>query len=212
VLLAQSPPRTEPITIPMSHPIDDLALRRALATNLDGCFEQLVMHYQERMFAFALRIAGNRQDAEEIAQDTFVRAYRALAGYGTVQIETLALRAWLYQIALNVFRNRVRGHRLQLVPLDDDDGAPLHEPAGDEREQPALVYERAERRRELGAIVAALPERYRVAVVLRHIEGFGYGEAAALLGQPVGTVKSNVHRGVELLRKALADAAPEREL
>ena len=188
-----------------------MELRRALATSLDSCFEQLVLQYQDRLFAFALRISGNPQDAEEIVQDAFVRAYRALAGYAVAQIEALALRPWLYQITLNVFRNRIRGRRLQLVPLHDADGHPIHEPADDEREQPPSVVERAERRRELGAVVAALPERYRVAVVLRHVEGFGYGEAAALLGQPVGTVKSNVHRGVELLRKALADATSEQE-
>lgn len=208
MVFAQTPPRTEPLAR-HAPPLDAADLRPGLAANLDHCFEQLVLSYQDRLFAFALRISGNPQDAEEIAQDAFVRAYRALAGYSAAQVETLALRAWLYQITLNVFRNRVRGHKLQVVPLDELDGERVREPAGDEREQPAAVFDRAERERELGTIIAALPERYRVAVVLRHVEGFAYGEAAALLGQPVGTVKSNVHRGVELLRKALADAAQE---
>lgn len=183
-------------------------LRAGLARDLDGCFEQLVLCYQSQVYAFALRIAGNPQDAEEITQDAFVRAYRALAGYNVEQVQTLMLRAWLYQITLNVFRNRVRGQRLKLVPLDEL-STNAAEPAGDNQDEPEAIVARAERERELGAVIAKLPERYRVALVLRHVEGFGYGELATLLNQPVGTVKSNVHRGVELLRKALGESVEE---
>jgi RNA polymerase sigma-70 factor (ECF subfamily) len=183
-------------------------IRVALAQDLDGYFEQLVLCYQNQLYAFALRIAGNPQDAEEIAQDAFVRAYRALAGYTVEQVQTLMLRAWLYQITLNVFRNRVRGKRLKLVPLDELN-TNAAEPRGGAQDEPEAIVARAERERELGAVIAKLPERYRVALVLRHVEGFGYGELATLLNQPVGTVKSNVHRGVELLRKALDESVEE---
>jgi RNA polymerase sigma-70 factor (ECF subfamily) len=190
---------------------DDTELRIALAADLDGYFERLVRCYQDRLFAFALRISGNVQDAEEIAQDAFVRAYRALAGYSSEQVQTLALRAWLYQITLNVFRNRVRGRKLQLVPLDEFGSGNNVELSDDERRRPETLFEHAERERELGAVVSALPERYRIPVVLRHIDGFGYEEMAALLDQPVGTVKSNVHRGVSMLRKSLAAQNAEGE-
>ncbi len=209
--VAQTPAGTASISRYMPPSMDDTELRMALAANLDGCFERLVLSYQDRLYAFALRISGDRQDAEEIAQDAFVRAYSALAGYDRTKIEMLALRPWLYQITLNVFRNRVRRHKLNVVPLDElGVDAPMAH-SDDEREQPESVFERTERTRELTAIIAALPERYRVAVVLRHVEGFGYGEVAALLNQPVGTVKSNVHRGVELLRKALVEGVQEPE-
>ncbi len=188
--------------------LDTTDLRSALAQDLDGYFEQLVLCYQNQLYTFALRIAGNPQDAEEIAQDAFVRAYRALASYSPEQVQTLMLRAWLYQITLNIFRNRVRGQRLKLVPLDDL-GANAPEPAADQQAEPEAIVARAERERELSAVIARLPERYRVALVLRHVAGFGYGELAALLNQPVGTVKSNVHRGVELLRKALDEPVEE---
>jgi RNA polymerase sigma-70 factor (ECF subfamily) len=190
---------------------DDTELRIALAADLDGYFERLVRCYQDRLFAFALRVSGNVQDAEEIAQDAFVRAYRALAGYSSEQVQTLALRAWLYQITLNVFRNRVRGRKLQLVPLDEFGSGNNVELSDDERRRPETLFEHAERERELGAVVSALPERYRIPVVLRHIDGFGYEEMAALLDQPVGTVKSNVHRGVSMLRKSLAAQNAEGE-
>lgn len=209
--LAQSPAGTESISRYSVGSVDDSELRMGLAANLDACFERLVLSYQDRLYAFALRISGNTEDAEEIAQDAFVRAYRALAVYDRRKIEALALRPWLYQITLNVFRNRVRGLRLKLVPLDELDGGAVAEPSDDARKQPEAVFERMERARELSVIIAGLPERYRLAVVLRHVASFSYDEIAALLDQPAGTVKSNVHRGVELLRRALAGARQEGE-
>lgn len=186
---------------------DDLPA--ALALDLDGCFERLVTAYQHRMYAFALRLSCSPQDAEEIAQDAFVRAYRALASYEPDRIRALALRPWLYQIALNVFRNRVRGKRLPLVSLDGNEQTMEIQLSDTPDQRPEFVAERAEQARELGVLLASLPERYRIAVVLRHVEGFDYQEMASLLNQPVGTIKSNVHRGVRLLRAALDSQVPE---
>ncbi|HXH13471.1 MAG TPA: sigma-70 family RNA polymerase sigma factor [Alphaproteobacteria bacterium] len=178
-------------------------LPAALAADLDGNFEQLVLTYQDRLYGFALRLAGNPQDAEEVAQDSFVRAYQALATYSGERRRTLALRPWLYQIALNVFRNRVRGRHLQLVPLDQDDEGGTWEHAADPAPHPDAVLEQAELKETLDALVASLPERYRLAVILRHVQGLGYREMAAVLKQPLGTVKANVHRGLQHLRQAL---------
>jgi RNA polymerase sigma-70 factor (ECF subfamily) len=183
--------------------VDHDDLPEALAANLDAAFEHLVLTYQHRLYAFALRLTGRREDAEEVAQDAFVRAYRALTGYPAARIRTLALRPWIFRIALNVARNRARGHRLESVPLGDPEEGVFGVLAADAREQPEARAERVEQGRELAALVAALPERYRAAVILRHVEGLSYGELALALGQPVGTVKANVHRGVRLLRAAL---------
>lgn len=177
-------------------------LAALLAMDLAGHFESVVLSFQDRLFSFALRLTGNRQDAEEIAQDAFVRAYRSLLGYEPERIRTLRLRPWLYQIALNVVRNRVRGKRLQLVELDDQ--GPVSAIAEADESGPEAATLRSELARELAALVATLPWRYRAPVILRHVEGLGYVEAAGVLGQPVGTVKANVHRGVRLLRDALA--------
>ena len=176
-----------------------------LAADLPGHFESLVIAFQDRLFAFSLRLTGSRQDAEEITQDALVRAYRALQGFEPERIRGLLLRAWLYQIALNVTRNRVRGKQLHLVGLDDAERSSSPAIADDEQLGPEAAALRNERARELADLVAALPWRYRAPVVLRHVEGLGYGEAALALGQPVGTVKANVHRGVRLLRDALRE-------
>ncbi len=168
-----------------------------LADDLDGHFESLVLLYQDRLYRFALRMSGNPEDAEEVAQDALVRAYQALARYPTERILALALRPWLYQICLNVFRNRVRRRTLQLTPLDGD--LPEHS----DRERPERLVEAAEGSRELANLLAALPDRFRAAVVLRHIEELGIAEIAAVLGQPEGTVKSNIHRGIRRLRQEM---------
>ena len=89
-------------------------LTAALARDLDGTFERMVLSQQDRLYSIALRMLGDPRDAEEIAQDAFVRAYRALAGYEADRIRDLQLRAWLATIVLNLCRNRVRRHGLCL--------------------------------------------------------------------------------------------------
>jgi RNA polymerase sigma-70 factor (ECF subfamily) len=176
------------------------SLSAHLGVDVDAHFETFVRTYQDRMYAFALRLTGSRQDAEESTQDAFVRAYRALQGYPPEQRRALHLRAWLYRIVLNVVRNRVRRHTLTLVPLDSPIENMLPDSASD---QPESVAVRTEVRNWLSAAVADLPPRYGTAVVLRHVQGLSYAEAAEVLDQPIGTTKSDVHRGLRLLRQAL---------
>lgn len=187
------------------------ALTTDLALDLDGAFERLVRTFQDRIFSFAHRLSGNREDAEEIAQDAFVRAYRALRTYPADRIRTLALQAWLYRIALNVARNRFRVKRARVVSLDGggDDGAKARrawEGPDDPRERPDSRLEEKESRAGIAALVATLPERYRAALVLRYVEGLRLEEVATILEQPLGTAKSNVHRAVNLLRGAISDS------
>src|SRR5215212_9426715 len=124
--------------------VDDDTLTTGLAADLDGTFEALVRAYQDRLFAFGLRLTGSPRDAEEIAQDAFVRAYRALTRYPAEQIRTLKLRAWLFQVTVNVARNRARTRRLPETALTTVDGSrdgPAELPA-DDADQPEQVAER----------------------------------------------------------------------
>ena len=183
-----------------------------LAVDLDGNFERLVVTFQDRLYAFALRMTDNPQDAEEIVADAFVRAYQALGRYPAERVRVLALRPWLYQITRNVFRNRVRGRRLPFVQLDQRGEETRLTYADDTAKRPDALAERAQLRNILASHVAALPERERVVVVLRHVQGLGYGEIANMLNQPVGTVKANVHRGVRRLRTVLEVLGEWREV
>jgi RNA polymerase sigma-70 factor, ECF subfamily len=158
----------------------------------DRVFERLVRDHQDRVYALSLALTGNRHDAEDVAQDTFIRAYKALATYSPERIRDLKQKAWLHRIAVNVVRNRVRGVRPRLVELNGSEPSVATGPEED-------VLRKAEID-ELAARVACLPAKYREAVVLRHVQDLSYAEVAETLGQPVGTVKANVHRGLKILR------------
>ncbi len=178
--------------------MDDLTT--ALATDLDRSFEALVRGHQDLLFGIALRILSDASDAEEAAQDAFVRAYRALSGYDPERIRSLSLRGWLVTIVVNVCRNRLRRRTPVRVSLDARTAAG-HEPV-DEEPGPAERTERLETTDHWAALVAGLPERYREVVVLRHVEGLSYDELALVLGRPEGTLKAQAHRGLALLRAA----------
>ena len=161
-----------------------------LADDLEAGFDRLVRDYQDRLFAFALSLTENPSEAEEAAQATFVKSFRALREWPRQRILALRVEAWLFRIALNTVRNSRRGQR----PL---------ELFGTERAStpdPALAGELLELARELQALSPA----QRDAVVLRHVRGMAYAEAAEVLELPVGTVKSNVHRGLEALRRRMS--------
>ena len=186
-------------------------LRPALARDLDGTFERLVLEHQDRLYSLALRMLGDPRDAEEIAQDAFVRAYRALATYGEERIRDLQLRAWLATIVLNLCRNRFRRSSPQLVSLDGSEPQGPSGPAAtlattDPRGSPHDSALRRESARRWAGLVMGLPPLYRAAVVLRHVDGLSYTEMAIALGRPEGTVKAQVHRGLAMLRTALERA------
>ena len=173
-----------------------------LARDLDGSFEELVVAHQRLVYGLALRVVGDRGDAEEVAQDTFERAYHALAGYDAERVAAMALRPWLARIALNLARNRLRRRPPAARALEDGDGQPLAV-AAPAAAEPAAVAERHEEQERWAGLLATLPRGWREAVVLRHVEGLPYAEVAEVLGRPVGTVKTHVHRGVRQLREQL---------
>jgi RNA polymerase sigma-70 factor (ECF subfamily) len=187
----------QPMAAGMCYPdvcMDDLTAR--LARDLDGTFAELMATHQDLVFGVALRVVGDRATADDVAQEAFVRAYRALKGYPAARIRELRLRPWLARISLNLARNDRRARR----PTDTlDDADSTHSQPGD---GPVRLVERREEHRFWSGLLNQLPERYRLAVALRHVEGLSYSEIADALARPVGSVKSDVHRGVRELRAA----------
>lgn len=180
---------------------DILAL---LATDLRHSYERLVSTYWYRLKVFVLRQIGSPQDAEDIVQEAFVRAYYALEGYPVQRILALKLRPWLYKITWSVYCNYMERLRLQpSAPLDTSEDSVLLELEDDRREQPEEALASEERRRELIALVHTLPQRYREVLSLHYFEDLSYQEIADIFNQPAGTVRVSVHRGIGLLRKAL---------
>lgn len=164
-------------------------LTRRLSDDLDGAFEELVHAHLDLVYGMALRMTGNGHDAEEITQDAFEHAYRAMRRYPSERIRALRLRPWLARIALNAARTRLRRKSHPTRALVDADELWL---TADNSSDGAWA-----------GLVAALPPRYRAAVVLRYVEDLSYEDAAEALGLPVGTVKTHVHRAIRLLRDAL---------
>ncbi len=167
-------------------------------------FEVIVDDYQRRLYGFALRMTGNREDAEEIVQDAFVRAFRALGKMTPEQRSELRLQPWLYTITLNVTRNRLRSKRPTNVALDalaDPDALLNNTQEGPE--QPEHVVERGTDLELVEQALLQLPMHLRAAATLRFIEGRSHPEIAEILNQPIGTVKSHVHRAVRILRRIL---------
>jgi RNA polymerase sigma factor (sigma-70 family) len=179
--------------------MDDLI--DAMALDLDMAFPRVVERYGSLLLGLALRVCGDPRDAEEVVQDTFVRAHRALRGYDAERLRALHLRAWLATIALNLARNR---HRRRAI---DHVSEPLGPGLGD-RPGPDDTARDVQRRDDLarwGRLIDALPLHLRVPLVLRHIEGLAYGEVAEVLGRPIGTVKAQVHRAARQLRAGWED-------
>jgi RNA polymerase sigma-70 factor (ECF subfamily) len=171
------------------------ALAAGLAEDLDASFERFVERYQNRLYGFVFTLIGNHSEAEEIAQDAFVAAYGALQKYDAQRRRELSLRAWLFTIALNKVRNRAR----RAAPVALDDGLVLR---ADVLEEPEVRAQQNEAVATVRRALDGLAPRYRMPVVLRHIQGLSYGEIAHVLQQPVGTAKANVHRGLALLRSS----------
>ena len=190
--------------------MDDQTLAASLAADLDAAFETLVRSHVDRLYSIALRILGDTGDAEEAAQDALVRAYRAIATYDAERVRDLRLRPWLATIVVNVCRSRWKRRQPRGPSLEPLIEAGV-EPAADDSSDPAALAARTATRRQLTALVSQLPERYRVPVVLRHVDDLSYAEVAEVLGRPEGTVKAQVHRGLAMLRSSL-DATDREEL
>ena len=171
----------------------------ARAGNIEA-FETLVRHYQTRMVNFALAIVRDVGEAEDVAQETFLRAYRSLARFRGES----SFKTWLYTIATNTARStldrRSRRERVSRQSLDDErlGLAADQVPDGLSDAESTLV-----RRQAIDQALAMLSDEFRVAVVLRDVEGLDYKEIARVTGAPVGTVESRIFRARQRLRMLL---------
>ncbi|MEN8234896.1 MAG: RNA polymerase sigma factor [Actinomycetota bacterium] len=164
-----------------------------LAADLDAAFPDVVRTLQDAVYSGALQLTKNHHDAEDVTQETFVRAYRALSSYDADRIRGIELRPWVWTIALNLCRNKARSKkRHPQTVLDDARPAAVADPAVEAVEAADLAVWRNR--------LQSLSSPQRTAVVLRHIVDLGYEEIAASTGRPEATVRSDVRRGLARLR------------
>ena len=193
-------PTSEPTTTP-----DDAALRER--------FERDVLPLLPNLYAAALRMTRNPADAEDLVQDTYLRAFRGFAGFK----EGTNLKAWLYRILTNSFINTYRKKQRQPQTVegpDDMDEWYLFDKLGGrnvELSAETEVLDKIPDEAVKGAL-ESLPENFRLPVLLADVEGFSYKEIAEIMDTPIGTVMSRLHRGRKALEKALWDTAKERGL
>jgi RNA polymerase sigma-70 factor (ECF subfamily) len=177
---------------------DDLLVR--LRRGDSRAFEDLVRRYQHRVFGVGLRMLGSRAEAEEIAQETFLRAHRALAEFrGEARLGT-----WLYGIASRLCLNRLASSERRHPRADDDalDRVPANVADA------ATALERTELEAALHQAIAELPDERRVVIVLRDVEGLAYEEISEALGLELGTVRSRLHRARMELKAKLERFLP----
>ncbi|GAC1432119.1 MAG: RNA polymerase sigma factor SigW [Candidatus Velthaea sp.] len=180
----------------------DAALASALARDLERAFEPLVIAYRERIVTFVARMLHDDARAEDIAQDVFVRAYRALQSYPPERRAALRLRSWLYAIAHNLTRNAVRDTAPPGDALEREDGT-LRAGLDEAAPGPEEIVLKAETRASIDASIAALSAALRPAFVMRYIDELSYDEIAHVLQAPLGTVKASAHRGLLAVRARL---------
>jgi RNA polymerase sigma-70 factor (ECF subfamily) len=163
-------------------------------------WDEVVREHADRVYRLAYRLSGNRADAEDLTQETFVRVFRSLAEYTPGTFE-----GWLHRITTNLFLDMVRRRaRIRFDALPEDAGDRL----ASREAGPEQAYDQMNLDPEIQSALDALPADFRVAVVLCDLEQLSYEEIAATLGIKVGTVRSRIHRGRVLLREALAHRAP----
>ncbi len=175
--------------------LEDSALVERAGKGSDKlAFAELVRRHQGKVRGLLIRLTSNPTLADDLAQDVFLRAYRGLPGFeGRAQFST-----WLYRITYNVFVNhRTRSKVLSALPQGFESSA-----AAPETE---LSPGRSDLRSDLAAAIAQLPERYRAVVTLYYLEDVSYPEMAEVLGLPLGTIKTHLHRAKKLLRQQLRE-------
>ncbi|HEY0395578.1 MAG TPA: sigma-70 family RNA polymerase sigma factor [Candidatus Elarobacter sp.] len=183
-------------------PEPDAMLAGALAHDLDRAFEHLVIAYRVRIVSFVNRMLHDGARSEDVAQDVFVRAYRALQTYPPERRAALRLRSWLYAIAHNLVRNAVRDAPPPSESLEYDDGE-ARAAVADTGPTPEELVLRTEAWGSVDAAIARLSPALRPAFVMRYVDELSYDEIALTLSQPVGTVKASAHRGLIAVRAHL---------
>ena len=185
---------------------------QASRSDLESRFESEALPLLSGMYSAAFRLTRNGADAEDLVQETFLRAYR---GFHQFQ-EGTNLKAWLYRILTNTFINsyRKKQREPQTVPDDEVEEWYLYskmagagfEPSAETEVLSALPDE------DVQDALSSLPDQFRIAVLLADVEGFSYKEIADITGVPIGTVMSRLHRGRKALEKRLWDVVRERGL
>jgi RNA polymerase sigma-70 factor (ECF subfamily) len=189
----------------MSAELSDLSLVRRVQRGDKGAFDALVLKYQHKLVKLVMRYVRNPAEAEDIAQEAFIKAYRALPQFRGDS----AFYTWLYRIAINTAKNAVVARERSPIDydLDRNNSEDSYDMQGrmKDSETPEGLVLTDEIRSIVNASIEALPEDLRTAIVLRELEGLSYEEIASAMDCPVGTVRSRIFRAREAIDRRLRE-------
>jgi RNA polymerase sigma-70 factor (ECF subfamily) len=190
--------------------IDTSLLVKKAQNNDTAAFEELVRIYQNKVFSLCVHLAGNHADAQDLAQEALLRAYRAIGGFRSES----DFGTWLHRITVNVWLNFKRKNSgRQMVSLDEpyqgENGSDIKRELAAAEGDPLRELEEKEFILLVQAALDDLSREHRSVLVLREIEGYSYEEVARLLGCSLGTVKSRLNRAREVLRRRMTELARE---
>jgi RNA polymerase sigma-70 factor, ECF subfamily len=179
---------------------DEELVARSRGGDMDS-FNQLILRWERPIYALAYRVIGRDEDARDVCQETFLRAFRALPGFkGQAKFSS-----WLYRIALNLCRDWMRRQRRAPVSQMPEDADPVELAAdGGPQESVEDLVARRELTSVVEAAMARLPEEQRTAIILKEYHGMTFQEIAELQGCPLSTVKTRLYQGLSVVRKHLA--------
>jgi len=182
---------------------EQLLLEKAKAGDV-AAFEELIEAYQKKVYNLALRIIGNADDAADLAQEAFIRIFKAISGFK----EQSSFSTWVYRITTNVCLDEIRRRKnRKVISLDEeihvDDGDLKRQVVSDET-GPDEAAEREELRRVVNEAISSLPVEQRTAITLRDLNGMSYEQIAQILNCPAGTVKSRINRARQALKNVLS--------
>ncbi|WHX67276.1 RNA polymerase sigma factor SigW [Peribacillus frigoritolerans] len=167
-----------------------------------NAFGEIVEIYKDKVYQICFRMLGNRQEAEDLAQEAFVRAYVNIRSFNI----TMKFSTWLYRIATNLCIDRLRKKKPDYY-LDAEvagtEGLNMYSQIASDMAKPEEEVESLELQETIQVEIMKLPEKYRSVIVLKYIEELSLKEISEILDLPVGTVKTRIHRGREALRKQL---------
>jgi len=167
-----------------------------------NAYAEIVEIYKNKVYQLCYRILGNRHEAEDAAQEAFVRAYINIHQYNL----SMKFSSWLYRIATNLCIDRIRKKKPDFyldAEVTDTDGLTMYSQLAATDASPEETVESLELQETIQAAILKLPEKYRSVIVLKYIEELSLQEIGEILDLPVGTVKTRIHRGREALRKQL---------
>jgi RNA polymerase sigma-70 factor (ECF subfamily) len=176
--------------------VDDRVLVRRAQRGDQEAFAKLVTRHQRYVYNLAYRLLREADEAEDLAQEAFLRAWRGLGNFrGEARFTT-----WLYRIVTNLCYSRLTSLRRQLLDTGGDDVDALASPSS---QDPPAAIEAAERRAFLHRQIGALPDKYQLVVTLFYLQEFSYQEIAQVLNLPLGTVKTHLFRARERLKRQI---------